>query len=214
MNDHLASFPRGTGKLLWRAYLEESTATLDGLTIGYTTSADSSTLTTAATPTIFTLSSGLAQSVNRLFSLVHSRTPTFSEWRYWGDRVIAGDKDGQPALLGAMQWQRLFGGGTAGTAQVAGISTSGPTVEIRNGTNEQGLAKRTLGKLTEQGYAVTVAANAQGFLRETSKVYVIDHGAYSTAQELADTLAIPVGLDVSVGEESTEADILLILGYD
>ncbi|MBI4022540.1 MAG: DUF2341 domain-containing protein, partial [Candidatus Andersenbacteria bacterium] len=214
MNDHLTSFPQGAGKLLWRAYFEEATATMDGLKIDYTMGAVKGAQTSGISSAVFALSSNLAQSINSLFSLAHSRVPTFSEWQYWADRVMAGDKDGQPALLGAMQWQRLFGGGTAGTAQVAGITTAGPTIEIRNGTNEQGLARRTLGKLTEQGYAVTEAANAQDFLRETSKVYVIDHEAYGTARELADSLAIPVGLDLPAGEEPSDADILLILGYD
>ncbi|MBI4022065.1 MAG: DUF2341 domain-containing protein [Candidatus Andersenbacteria bacterium] len=214
MNDHVASFLQGSGTLLWRAYFEEATSTLDGLRIDYTTGAVKGIQTAPTFPTVFTLSSSLGQSINRLFSLANRRIPTFSEWQYWANRVLAGQKDTLPALLGAMQWQRLFGGGTTGTAQVAGISTAGPTVEIRNGTNRQGLAKRMLEKLTEAGYAAAAAANAQDFLRETSKVYAIDHEAYGTAQELADSLAIPLGLDLPAGEEQTIADILLMLGYD
>lgn len=41
------------------------------------------------------------------FNYVWGRLPTQMEKTYWGDRVKRGDKRTYPALLGAMQWQKL-----------------------------------------------------------------------------------------------------------
>lgn len=158
------------------------------------------------------LTSGLITAVNRLYRMVHAVTPSFNEWQYWANRVVGGEKTTEPAVLGAMQWQRLLGGGTTG--QVAGISSTGPTIEIRNGTNRQGLARRTRARLQQAGYTVTGAANANDFLTEVTGVFVLNGRELETAASLGQHLGTPVTSGRPARERATVADVLVLLGKD
>jgi len=46
--------------------------------------------------------------LNSIFRSVFGRTPTFTEWTYWANRLLT-DKPQYDALLGAMQWHKLQG---------------------------------------------------------------------------------------------------------
>lgn len=48
----------------------------------------------------------LLNDVNTAFESVYGRAPTFLEWKYWADRVIAGDKTTYDALVGAIAYQK------------------------------------------------------------------------------------------------------------
>lgn len=46
--------------------------------------------------------------LNGLFRSVFGRTPNFSEWTYWANRMLT-DKPQADAILGAMQWHHMHG---------------------------------------------------------------------------------------------------------
>jgi len=48
------------------------------------------------------------QPLNSIFRTVFDRTPVFTEWQYWSNRLLT-DKSRHDALIGAMQWHRLMG---------------------------------------------------------------------------------------------------------
>lgn len=58
------------------------------------------------------LSGGLPETLsllNRLFRAAFGREPSFSDWRYWANRLVNGEKRSALELYGAMQWQRAAG---------------------------------------------------------------------------------------------------------
>jgi hypothetical protein len=97
---HLPTFPTGSGKLLWKAYLPSGT-TLDQIQISY--------IPGAATGGSAELAGGFSatiQALNDLFKMAFDREPTIAEWTYWAKRMLTETKplDG---WLGAMQWSAL-----------------------------------------------------------------------------------------------------------
>lgn len=54
----------------------------------------------------------LLDQVNTAFDSVYGRLPTFTEWKYWADRVINREKTTYDALTGAMGYQKVHGSGT------------------------------------------------------------------------------------------------------
>ena len=77
----------------------------DGVAAGETISTDTSAIA-ATGGTTQTVASPL-ESINNLFRIVNEREITFTEWSYWSQRVIAGEKPTLPELFGAMQYQAL-----------------------------------------------------------------------------------------------------------
>ena len=55
----------------------------------------------------------LINEVNTAFNSVYGRDPSFSEWKYWADRVIKGEKKTFEALAGAMAFQKAKAGGAS-----------------------------------------------------------------------------------------------------
>lgn len=62
----------------------------------------------------------LLDQVNQAFEAVHGRLPTYTEWKYWAERVQQGDKKTYATLVGAMGYQKVKG------TVLATISTSKP----------------------------------------------------------------------------------------
>ncbi len=93
ISKHLSTLPEGTNKLLWRAMLQPN-STLDSIKIGYT-------------PGNNTETTNISDKVTTLYNLVFGIDPTTEQKIYWETRLK--DKPTLPALLGAMQWQKLFG---------------------------------------------------------------------------------------------------------
>jgi|GEM_PF-3288864 len=54
----------------------------------------------------------LLNQVNTAFESVYGRLPSFTEWKYWADRVINQEKTTYDALVGAMSYQKVHGSGT------------------------------------------------------------------------------------------------------
>lgn len=89
-----------------------------------------------------------------------------------------------------------------------------PTIEIRNGTNITGLAKKMSDELAADGYTVVAIGNAAS--RDVSETY-----AYTLADKFSDgakVLAKKIGAAADSGlpseEPSSKADVLIILGRD
>jgi hypothetical protein len=96
--EHANSFPRGKGKLLWRAYPQ--LGTLTQVAIDY--------VSDAVQTNSNSLTAGIMPQLNDTFGFVHGRIPTFVEWEYWARRILNGEKETISALKGAMEWQELF----------------------------------------------------------------------------------------------------------
>jgi len=162
------------------------------------------------------LNSPLIKAINRLYRIVHAITPTFDEWRYWAGRVVSGDKKTEPSLLGAMQWQKKFSQKLlplARDVQSQPIpATDGLVVEIRNGTNRQGLAARTRLQLQDK-YQISKIGNAANFEYPKTMIYEIKKND-NQAKNLAQQLNAGVGTTLPVGEKPSQANLLIILGYD
>lgn len=63
---------------------------------------------TTTTDGVITVKAGSSPaSITPLFTFVYGRTPTAAETQYWTQRIA--EKKALPALLGAMQWHKLFG---------------------------------------------------------------------------------------------------------
>jgi len=62
----------------------------------------------AATATAATAETGLVPKINSIHRAVYGRNPSASEHAYWLGRVERGEKASYVALLGAMQWHKLF----------------------------------------------------------------------------------------------------------
>jgi hypothetical protein len=62
----------------------------------------------------------LLDQVNTAFEEVHGRLPTFTEWKYWADRVLQGDKKTHAELTGAMGYHKAQG------TVLAAVSASKP----------------------------------------------------------------------------------------
>lgn len=54
----------------------------------------------------------LLDQVNTAFESVHGRIPTYSEWKYWADRVVRKEKNTYQALVGAMGYQKAHPAGS------------------------------------------------------------------------------------------------------
>lgn len=89
-----------------------------------------------------------------------------------------------------------------------------PTVEIRNGTNINGLAASSRDELTSDGYEVVDIGNAASRSIEKTIIYQISNTAADGTQTLAEKLSASASVGLPENEAKTEADILIILGAD
>jgi LCP family protein required for cell wall assembly len=89
-----------------------------------------------------------------------------------------------------------------------------PTLEIRNGTNVTGLAKRTADTLTDKGYEVKSIGNAANRSTEKTTIYALRSEAIEGAKTVGELLGTATDSGLPEGEEASEADVLIILGQD
>lgn len=93
-------------------------------------------------------------------------------------------------------------------------TTAKPTIEVRNGTAVNGLAKKTADQLTKQGYKVLATGNAASKTVEKTKVYAPKVTQADEAEKIASSLNASAATDIPSNEAKTSADILVILGAD
>lgn len=96
----------------------------------------------------------------------------------------------------------------------ASPSAAKPTLEIRNGTAVNGLAKKIGDTLTKQGYKVIATANAKSKDVENTKVYAPKVTQSDDAAKIAESLGASSESEFPKDEAKTTADILIILGAD
>ncbi|MCH8748379.1 LCP family protein [Patescibacteria group bacterium] len=89
-----------------------------------------------------------------------------------------------------------------------------PTIEIRNGTNITGLAKKTSDNLAADGYEVSAIGNAFNRAAQKTTVYTLNPELADTIISLAESLGATAESGLPPGEASSEADVLIILGPD
>ncbi|HSX24822.1 MAG TPA: LCP family protein [Candidatus Andersenbacteria bacterium] len=89
-----------------------------------------------------------------------------------------------------------------------------PTLEVRNGTNTTGLAKKIATKLEGLGYKVIATANASSKTITATKVYAPKVTQSDDAEKIASALNASAATDIPSSEAKTKADILIILGSD
>ncbi len=92
--------------------------------------------------------------------------------------------------------------------------SSKPTIEVRNGTNVNGLAKKISDQLKQDGYTVIAATNAASKDVEKTKVYAPKVTQADDAQDIASSLNASSETDFPASEATTSADILIVLGTD
>lgn len=88
------------------------------------------------------------------------------------------------------------------------------TIEIRNGTNTTGLAKKTSDAITSKGYEVLAIGNAHNRSTAKTTVYAIKDKAVDEAKNVAQILDASTDSGLPADEAKTSADILIILGSD
>ncbi|HLC49662.1 MAG TPA: LCP family protein [Candidatus Andersenbacteria bacterium] len=89
-----------------------------------------------------------------------------------------------------------------------------PTLEVRNGTAINGLAKKVADQLTKEGYKVIATGNAKSKTIEKTNVYAPKVTQADDAQKIATQLVATAQTDFPEDEAKTTADILIILGAD
>lgn len=89
-----------------------------------------------------------------------------------------------------------------------------PTIEVRNGTSINGLAKKIGDKLTKDGYKVIATTNAKANNVEQTIVYAPKVTQADDAAKIAEFLGGSSESDFPENEAKTTADILIILGKD
>ena len=89
-----------------------------------------------------------------------------------------------------------------------------PTVEIRNGTKINGLAKQKSDELSDKGYEIVTIGNAISNNTTETIIYYISDEQEQSALNLAQTLSVKTAKKPPESETGTSADILLILGQD
>lgn len=89
-----------------------------------------------------------------------------------------------------------------------------PTVEIRNGTNTNGLAAKARDQLASEGYDVTAIGNAANRSVSKTVVYQLATTATDGTQAIAEFLQASAAVGLPEGEAKTNAQVLVILGSD
>lgn len=87
-------------------------------------------------------------------------------------------------------------------------------IEVRNGTNITGLAKRVADELKKKGYEIAAVGNATVRTNTTTVVYALNEPHTDSAKELASILSAQTDSGLPQQEEPSIADVLIILGTD
>lgn len=93
-------------------------------------------------------------------------------------------------------------------------ATSKPTIEVRNGTSINGLAKKISDQLKAKGYDIVATANARANTIEKTTVYAPKVTQSDEAAAIASLLDASSATDLPANEAKTSADILIVLGKD
>ncbi len=93
-------------------------------------------------------------------------------------------------------------------------SAAKPTIEVRNGTAVNGLAKKISDQLASEGYEIVATANARANTIEETTIYAPKVTQADDAQKIASTLDAASKTDFPADEAKTSADILIVLGKD
>lgn len=88
------------------------------------------------------------------------------------------------------------------------------SVEIRNGTNITGLAKKYSEELSTERYEVIGLGNAANRQTSSTVVYILDEDYAEAAKTLAETISATTSSDKPNNETTSEASLLVILGTD
>ena len=88
------------------------------------------------------------------------------------------------------------------------------SIEIRNGTNTAGLARKTQDALQAKEYDVSAIGNAKNRTTEKTTVYALSTSFTDQAKEVAEVLSAQTDSGLPEGEAATDAQILVILGAD
>ena len=91
---------------------------------------------------------------------------------------------------------------------------SKPSVEIRNGTSINGLAKKVSDALTGKGYEVTSVGNAKDKATIKTTAYAISTKQNDKAKQVANDINAASDSGLPSGEKETSANVLVILGTD
>ncbi|MDA1168893.1 MAG: LCP family protein [bacterium] len=89
-----------------------------------------------------------------------------------------------------------------------------PTLEVRNGTAVNGLAKKITDEFTKKGYKILATGNASAKNIKKTKVYAPKVTHADDAQAIASALKATSETDFPAAEAKTTADILIVLGAD
>lgn len=89
-----------------------------------------------------------------------------------------------------------------------------PTVEIRNGTNITGLAKKISDDLAAKGYDVTKIGNAANRTAAKTTVYALADNQTDAAKAIAKLLSSQSDSGLPASEAKSGAQVLIILGSD
>jgi LCP family protein required for cell wall assembly len=89
-----------------------------------------------------------------------------------------------------------------------------PKIEVRNGTNITGLAKRISDDLKKKGYEIAAVGNAATRSYTKTTIYTLSAAHTTSGKTLAETLSAEQGSKLPEGEETSSAQIVIILGTD
>lgn len=88
------------------------------------------------------------------------------------------------------------------------------SIEIRNGTAINGLAKKTADQLTGAGYKVGAIGNAATTTQKNTTVYAVKEAAAENIEAITALLKAESGQTLPADEKAGTGDILIILGAD
>lgn len=101
------------------------------------------------------------------------------------------------------------------TPSALSIESEKPSVEVRNGTNVQGLASRTASELKTAKFNVQIIGNAAKRDRNTTVVVDLTGGKKpNSIKILLETLKVPKAISFPESETASKADFLVLLGTD
>lgn len=146
-------------------------------------------------------------------SILKTRTGDYSETKQIAQNLFAGASQGkviQPTPQDGLAYEPT----PTPSASPEATPEIKPTVEIRNGTNVTGLAKKTEDTLEKKGYEVLAIGNATNRSTPETTLYVINTKRLESAKVLAEDLEAKSDSGLPKGEAATQADILIILGAD
>src|SRR3989344_390532 len=144
-------------------------------------------------------------------SVLKTRTGDYSEIRDIAQHIF---DDGVAKTIDDSPTATISPDPTLAPSPSASPSAAKPTIEVRNGTAVNGLAKKIGDQLTKDGYKVIATANAASKTIVKTTVYAPKVTQADDAQKIAESLEASSQSDFPKEEAKTTADILVVLGAD